>query len=186
MTDSTPLTKEEILSWLNRYNEEEGLDNNNEEADLQKRFQINQYITKDDLVRIIRWKYQKKLAGRQKRHLIFIAEADSPFIEDVSRLVFKYNNDESRLKLLYSIEGVGNALASIILTFYEPQNYGIIDNHSWFEIFRERKPANISSNTDHAIRLFKKLREISSQTGISCRDIERAYFKRDLEGWILK
>jgi len=186
MTENKPLTKEEMLSWLNRYNTEEGLDSNSEEADLRKRFQTNQYITKDDLIRTIRWKYQKNLAGRQKRHLIFIAESDSPFIEDVSRLVFKYNNDESRLRLLFSIQGVGNALGSIILTFYDPQNYAIIDINSWRGIFEEKKPINISSSTDHAIRFFKKLREISSQTGLTCRDIERAYFKRDLERWILK
>ena len=174
------LTKNEILSWLDRYNAEENLQNNCEEANLRQRFQSNQFITKEDLVRIIKWKYQGKLEGKQKRPLVFIAEADGPFIEDVSRLIFKHNDDEIRMKLLYTIQGVGNALASIILAFYDPQNYGIIDVHSWQGIFGEKKPANISS--ERAINFFKKLREISTQTGVPCRDIEKAYFKKGLEG----
>ena len=83
------------------------------------------------------------------------------------------------------IKGVGPATSSVILSFYNPWKYGILDIHAWRELFGEKEPKTLFSNNKYAIKFFKKLREISKQTGLSCRDIEKAYFKnKDEIKWI--
>lgn len=174
------MNKDEILIWKNKYDKEEDLYNKGDEGDLHEKFQKNQFITKQDLVRIVKWKFQGRLTGRQKRILNLLADTGDSYIQEVSGLAFKSNKDELRLKLLSSINGVGNALSSVILTFYDPKNYGILDIHVWRILFGE-EPTDLFSNHKHAINFFNKLREIASETGLIARDIEKAYFKKDLD-----
>lgn len=172
--------REELLFWKNKYDEEEDLYNKGDEEELRKIFQENNIVIKNDLVRIIKWKFQGGLLGRQKRILKLLEDNEELFIEEVSKSAFKSKDDEVRLKLLSSIKGIGNALSSVILTFYDPQIYGVLDIHAWRGLFG-KEPKDIFSNSKQAIKFFNKLREISSETGLSCREIEKAIFKKDLD-----
>jgi hypothetical protein len=60
-----------------------------------------------------------------------------------------------------------------------------LDIHAWRGLFG-KEPTDIFSNNKQAIKFFNKLREISSETGLSCRDIEKAIFKKDLDESILE
>ncbi len=174
------MNKDELLFLRNRYDQEEDLYNKSDEEELRKRFHKNRFITKQDLTKIIKWKFQGRLTGRQKRILNLLNDVEESFIEEISKSAFKSKDDGIRLKLLSSIKGVGNALSSVILTFYDPQNYGVLDIHAWRGLFG-KEPNDIFSNPDQAMKFFKKLRKISSETGLSCRDIEKAIFKKDLD-----
>lgn len=174
------MNKDELLFWKNKYDKEEDLYNKGDEEELRKKFQKNNFITKQNLTKIIKWKFQGRLTGRQKRILNLLNDVEESFIEETSKSAFKSKNDEIRLKLFSSIKGVGNALSSVILTFYDPQIYGVLDIHAWRGLFG-KEPNDVFSNPHQAIRFFKKLREISSETGLSCRDIEKAIFKKDLD-----
>ena len=174
------MNKDELLFWKNKYDKEEDLYNKGDEEELRKKFQENNFITKQDLTKIIKWKFQGRLMGRQKRILNLLNDAEESFIEEISKSALKSKDDEIRLKLFSSIKGVGNALSSVILTFYDPQNYGVLDIHAWRGLFG-KEPKDIFSNPRQAIKFFKKLKEISSETGLSCRDIEKAIFKKDLD-----
>ncbi len=177
------MTKKEIIFWKNRYDKEEDLYNKGLEEELRKKFRKNNQITKSDLIKIIKWKFQGKLLGRQKRILNLLKTVNDSFIRESSRKAFETSEDKRRLELLSSKEmrGIGNALSSVILTFYDPNNYGILDIHVWRGLFDEKEPSDVFSNSEKAIKFFNKLREISLETGFSCRDIEKAYFKKDLE-----
>lgn len=174
------MNKKEIIFWKNKYDEEEDLYNKGLEENLRKKFQKNKLVTKDDLIKIIKWKFQGRLLGRQKRILNLLDNVDRSFIEEVSKSAFKSKDEKSRLGLLSSIRGVGNALASVILTFYEPENYGILDIHAWRILFG-KEPSDLFSSHEKIIKFFNKLREISLETNFSCRNIEKALFKKDLE-----
>ena len=174
------MKKEELLFWKNKYDKEEDLYIKGDEEELMERFQEYNFITRSDLTRIVKWKFQGRLLGRQKRILKLLENVEDSFIEDVSRLAFRYGDDEIRLKLLSIIKGVGNAVSSVILTFYDPQNYGVLDIHAWRGLFG-KEPRDIFSNHRQAVKFFNRLREISSETGLSCRDIEKAIFKKDYD-----
>ncbi|MDP1696137.1 MAG: hypothetical protein Q8L29_04445 [archaeon] len=174
------LTKDEIVFWKNKYDKEEDLYNRGDENELRKSFNEKGFMSKADLSRIIKWKFQGRLLGRQKVMLNHIKDCNSEFIEKLSKEAFQSKDDEIRITLLSNIPAVKNSLSSVILTFYDPSDYGILDIHSWRELFGE-EPKDIFSNKKRAIDFFKKLREISKNTGLSCRDIEKALFKKNLD-----
>lgn len=171
------MDKEELNLWKEKYNSEEDSEDKSAEEDLNKKFQENNFITKQDLERIVKWKFTGQIKGRQTRFLNLVSHNNQKSIEEISRCAFKIKDDETRLRLLSSLKGIGPSLSSVILTFYDPQHYGILDIHVWRGLFGKEQ-LNIFSN-ENAIKFFNKLREISSKNNLSCRDIEKAYFKRE-------
>lgn len=174
------MDKEAVLFWRNKYDREEDLYNKGEEEELRKKFKRNCCMRKDDLIKIVKWKFQKRLIGRQKRVLDFVEQVDDKFIKDLSKLAFETNKDELRIKLFCTINGVGPALTSVILTFYDPDNYGIFDIHTWRELF-EKEPKDLFTKINHITRYFEKLREISRKVGLPARDVEKAIFKKNYD-----
>lgn len=173
------LRKKDLQYWLDRYNKEEDLYNTGLEGELRSKFQKNRFITKDDLIEIVGWKFQA-LPGRRKRTFNLLTSVEDKFIQNVSKLAFQTEDDKTRLSLLSSIRGVGNALSSVILVFFDPNRYGVLDIHDWRELFG-KEPQDLFLNHKRAIDFFLKLREIASQTGLCCRDVEKALFKKNLE-----
>jgi hypothetical protein len=171
---------DEILFWKNKYDGEEILYNTGVEEELRDKFQKYNYVTKYDLIKIIEWKFQGRLIGRQKIIRRLLDNIDESFIKEVSKLAFNFKDDEIRLKLFSCIKGIGNAVTSVVLTFYDPQNYGILDIHTWRELFG-KEPKDVFSNNYHALKFFSKLREISSKESFPCRDVEKAIFKKNFD-----
>jgi len=169
-----------LLKWKEKYNNQKDFYNKGDEEELRKKFQADKFITKDDLIKIHKWKFQGTLAGRQKRMLNLIRDFPSETIEELSKKAFNSNEDSEKLKLLSEIPSVGNSLSTMILTFYDPQNYGILDIHSWRELFG-KEPKDIFSNRQRVLAFLKALREISSKTGLSCREVEKALFMKNLD-----
>ena len=177
------MDEEEIKYWKDKYDQEEDLYDKTLEKRLRKKFQKNNFVTKADLIKVVGWKFQSpRLAGRRKRVLGYVALNKESAVRKNSKLAFKSKDDRDKLRLLSApnVRGVGSALSSVILTFYNPKNYGILDIHAWRCLF-DKEPSDLFSNPKNAIKFFSKLREISSKTNIDCRDIEKALFKKDLD-----
>jgi len=81
--------------------------------------------------------------------------------------------------LLDEIPSVGPAVASVILTFYDPQNYGILDIHVWEELF-DGKSKNFCTIPNY-LYLLEKLREIAKTHNLPVRTVEKALFKKNKE-----
>ena len=91
------MNKKELLFWKNKYDKEEDLYTKGDEEELRKEFQENNFITKQDLIRIVKWKFQGRLLGRQKRTLNLLDGVGDAFIEKISKSAFKSQDDEVRL-----------------------------------------------------------------------------------------
>jgi len=174
------MNKKELLFWKERYDNQEDFYNKGDEEELRKKFQKNKFMTKEDLIKIHKWKFQGTLIGRQKRMLNIIQDVNTEIIERLSNDAFNSDNDKDRLVLLSQIPSVKNSLSSVILAFYDPKNYGILDIHSWRELFG-KEPKDIFSNKQRVLDFFNKLRKISNETGLSCREVEMALFKKNLD-----
>lgn len=174
------MDREFLIFWRDKYDREENLYNKGDEEELRRKFQENQYITKDDLIKTIEWKFQGRLTGRQKRILKILKPVDDEYIIDISKLVFKVSDDEKRVKLLCTINGVGTAVASTILTFYDPENYGVFDIHAWRELFG-KETKSLFTDIKNVIKFFECLREIGKKTKLPCRDVEKALFKKNYD-----
>jgi hypothetical protein len=180
ITNKKHFTKDEILFWKTKYNKEEDLYNRGEEEQLRNIFQKKGFMSKEDFIKILEWKFQGRLIGRQKRMINLLKNCDSKTIEEISKQAFSSKDDLQRITLLSNIPAIKNSLSSVVLTFYDPENYGILDIHSWRELFG-KEPKDIFSNKKRAIEFFRALREISKENNFSCREIEKALFKKNLD-----
>jgi hypothetical protein len=173
------LNRGQIIRWRDKYDLEEDFYNKTDESELRNKFQAKLCISMVDLERVVRWKFQGRLEGRQKRIMKMLKNADSEYVEKVSGLAFEIQSDELRIKLLCTIKGVGPALASTILTFYDADKYGVFDIHAWREMFKEKEPKDLFSNPKHLMKFISRLRAMSEEEGLPCRDIEKALFKKN-------
>lgn len=174
------MNRESIIYWRDKYDREEDQYNRGEEEELRANFQKNKHITREDLIRLVKWKFQGRLEWRQRRILKFLNSVDDEFIIDLSRLAFKAKDDKKRVKLFCTIDGVGTAVASTILAFYDPEKYGVFDIHVWRELFGE-EPKSLFTDMKNIFRFFERLREIALKTKLPCRDVEKALFKKNLD-----
>ena len=173
-------SKEDLIFWKEKYDKEEDSYNKGEEKTLRESFNKKGFMSKEDLIKIMKWKFQGRLKGRQKRMLNLLEDCEPSFIEKMSRESFQSKDDLIRITLLSNLPAVKNSLSSVILSFYDPISYGILDIHSWRELFG-KEPKDIFSNKERVITFFKELRNLSQKTGLSCRDIEKALFKKNLD-----
>jgi hypothetical protein len=172
-------TKEEILFWLEKYPHE--VYPLRIENELRKKFRKNKFVTKYDLERIVKWKFRTDKLRRNKV-LGFLEKYDDKTIKTVTKAAFEVQKDDKlRLKLLASIGGITNIIATTILAFYEPERYGIMDDRVWEELYGEgSKPKNydlISANK--CLMYLENLKAIAIENNITVRDVERAYFSKN-------
>jgi hypothetical protein len=69
---------------------------------------------------------------------------------------------------------IGPAVASTILTFSDPKNYGVFDFHVWQEVFNEKLKGYTVKNY---IKLLYKLREIANKYDVEVRTVEKAFLQ---------
>jgi len=172
------ITAAEARKWLNRYNKEEDLYNTGIKEELRNKFQKERVMTKADLLKIVAWKFET-MKGREQRIRNLLKDLADEDVKIISSAVFDLKEDELRFGLLTAIKGIGAALASTVLAFYDPDQYGIYDIHSWRGLMRTKEPEQASLN--HVKKFWNVLRTESKRLGLSCRDLEKAYFKKDKE-----
>jgi hypothetical protein len=110
-----------------------------------------------------------------------LEKVDETFIEDVSKLAFKTDDDEIKIRLFCLIDGVGPAVSSVILAFYDPQNFGVFDIHAWRELFGKEPRGLFGSSPRCCAKFFGELRSLSEKHCLPCRDIEKALFKKNYD-----
>lgn len=167
----------EILDWADKHDSEEAFWIEKEKVG--DRLRVSKELTKSDLIEIIKWKFEG-LEGRKKRILNLVADIDEQVLRRVSSLVFSLNTHQDiyRIRLLCIFNGIGGAIASTVLTFFDPENYGVFDIHVWREIFREETKDPDYSPRNY-VRLVSKLREIAHRCGVEVRTAEKALYAKN-------
>jgi len=170
------LDKKELQYWINRYAETEQPGEKEIEENLTKKFQQQGFTTQDDLRGLLKWKFGM-MPGRMKRELNLIEQTPDEKIKETTRKAFQSENDKEKIKLLTSIKGIGNAVCSVVLTFHNPKKYGVFDIHAGEELLG--KDVKNSQRTKDLITFFEELRKISKETGLTCREVEKALFTKN-------
>jgi len=136
-------------------------------------------LSKDDLNKIIEWKFESNPLVKTVQ-LNRMKKVNEQHLEKVSNEVFNLdvNQDMKRITLLCGFNGIGPAVASVILTFYDPENYCVVDFHVYQEVFGFR-PKYLTP--EKYIRLLGKLREEARKYSLNVRDMEKAYFMKNCE-----
>jgi len=174
------LDKQELLHWVEMHDREYSF-GIQKEKEIGDRLRLTKELIKSDLNEIIEWKFEgRRLEGRKRLELNRVANIDEQILKKVSNFVFNLdtNQDIYRIKLLCVFNGVGPAVASTILTFFDPKNYGVFDLHVWQEIFHEKLSQYSFLNY---LKLLSKLRKIAEDYGLQVRTVEKAYFKKNYD-----
>jgi hypothetical protein len=171
-------SKKEILYWVKRYNKEEDSGEfKSLERKLGKKLRKTKRLTKPELKKIVAWKFQANLLGRRKRTFNLLKSSSNLKIGEVTKEALEHRDDSSRVEILTHIKGIGPALASCILSFYDPKNYGVKDIHIERELFGR----DLHGNIKDYLKLLSKLRMLSKKYNLPVRTIEKALFKKNLE-----
>ncbi len=169
-------SREKVLKWRESYDSNEDSFNRGLEEQLRAKFRQQKHATADDLRDLLKWKFAE-MPGRLKRELNLLSTVSPEAVKDATKMAFALTDDSERLRQLRRIKGVGVAVASVILSFYDPENYGIIDIHSWRELFG--KEQNNSFNESDFLRFTEALRRLARVHGVFARDVEKALFRKN-------
>jgi thermostable 8-oxoguanine DNA glycosylase len=178
------LTKEQILEWCRKYDTEEDQYNAGLETELGNKLRAEKELDKEDLIKIIEWKFQGRLLGRRKIILNLIENVSDSDIRKIIKEGLTIEDEQLRIKLLMDIRGIGVALASVILTFYDPKDYGVFDIHVYDELFGtsvKTRPKDMFTNLIHYVKLLEKLRKIANRHQLDVRVVEKALFKKNYD-----
>lgn len=173
------MDKNEILKWNAKYDKEYPKWTAKEQQ-LGDKFRETKKLTKFDLQEIVWWKFEW-LKGRRDRTLKFVEKNSD---EEINACCQVFNlsprEDSFRIGLLDNLHGIGPALASVVLTFHDPKNYGVFDIHVWREFFG-KEPKTLFAGSSHYIKLLSELRRIANKYDLNARTVEKAYFNKNYE-----
>lgn len=174
------LSEHELLKWSRKYDDEQSLSDKNIETHIGNRLRSTKELSKTDLFEVIKWKFEG-FKGRQMKVTRHAELTDDLVLRKVSEVVLDLDKkyDEYKIDLLCVFDGIGAAVASTILTFHDPENYGVFDIHVWRELFGEQ-PKNLHT-TKNYLHLVNELRKIGAKYKLSVRTVEKAYYKKNYD-----
>ena len=77
------------------------------------------------------------------------------------------------------LEGVSPILASVILTFFDPKQYCILDGHTWKALLGN-PPPNMQTTQNYLV-LLSAIRKTAAKQKLDVRIIDKALFKKGFD-----
>jgi hypothetical protein len=77
------------------------------------------------------------------------------------------------------LNGVSPVIASIILAFFDPKQYGVFDVQVWRALLGN-EPPNLFAPQNY-LKLLAALRKTASKNNLDARAVEKAFFKKKLD-----
>jgi hypothetical protein len=173
------LDKAEYLLWSRKYDKTYGF-LAQRERELGFKFRKNKVMTKTDLVAVVEWIFRNE-SEKKARTIALVNRNSSETVERVSSQVFNLleGNDLYRMNCLTTLEGVNPVLASVILMFFDPKNYGLFDSRIW-KYFLGNTPSNLLTPMNYQTLLLS-LRKAANKHNLDVRVIDKAIYKKSLE-----
>jgi endonuclease III-like uncharacterized protein len=166
------MEKDAIKNWSRQYDANYNRDLQNIEENLNKELARQEYITQEQLEKIIQWKLNGQ-PGRRDLNIKRMNSVSDEFIQRVSEAALVLDNPKIQLKTLTSIPGVGNATATVILAFYDPTNYAVGDRYIVHALLGKDQDMGL---TDYP-RILEELHK-QNPGGFELRTIEKAYYQK--------
>ncbi len=173
------MDKAEFLRWSRKYDKDHSLQFQKEQ-ELGARFRRNKSFTREDLLQIVDWKFGDN-EQKRTRTTEAVAKNDEAIVARISSQVFNVTETEDafRMNSLTMLGGVSPILASVILSFFDPKQYGIFDVRVWRELLGN-EPPNLFS-TQNYLKFLTSLRKTANKNNLDARTIEKALFEKNLE-----
>ena len=173
------MDKKDFLKWSHKYDKEQGW-LAQRERELSARFRRLKVMSVADLAMVVEWKF-KDDEEKKRRVLEVVARNDEASIARVSSQAFNLSLDDDacRMNCLMMREGVSPVLASVILAFFEPKQYGVFDVYAWRALLGNEMP-NLFSTVNY-LKLLVALRKTAAKHNLDVRTVEKALVEKKLD-----
>ena len=173
------MDKPDFLMWSRKYDKAYGWQAQRE-RELGAKFRKTRALTKDDLAKVVEWKFSSE-PDKRERLLELVARNNEETVQRLTSQVFcnPTGEDTYKISCLTTLEGISPLLASIILTFFDPRRFGIIDIGVWKPLLGN-PPANLYS-TQNYVKLLAALRKTAAKHNLDVRVVEKALYKKSLD-----
>jgi hypothetical protein len=123
-------------------------------------------MTLEQLRALAQWK--------SPRSMRWVEGNSAEYVEEITRLALSARTERARIEVLTNLDGVGWPTASVILHFFHPDPYPIID-------FRALWTLNMAVpsryNFEHWKTYLDLCRDIANQTGLDMRTLDKALWQ---------
>jgi len=130
-------------------------------------------LSRGEFIDICYWKSPRSIRRCERN--------SSSTIEKVSRKVFETRNEERKIDLLASLQGVSVPTASAVLTLTNPKNYGVIDIRVWQLLYAlqsvETNPGGQGFTVSHWLQYLQILRHQAKRKKLAVRLVELTLYK---------
>ncbi len=173
------MDKADFLKWSQKYDRDQGW-LAQVERELGARFRKTRVMSGADLARVVEWKFKDDEAKR-KRVLELVSRNDEASVARASSQAFNLpvDDDAFRMNCLMVLEGVSPVLASVVLSFFDPKQYGVFDVYAWRALLGNEVP-NLFSTANY-LRLLMALRKTAAKHNLDVRTVEKALVKKKLD-----
>jgi hypothetical protein len=173
------MDKNELLKWSKKYDKDIGW-LAQKEYELGAKFRKTKVLATADLAQVVEWKFNGQ-EDKKTRVLEAVAKNDSAEVARISSQVFNFlgGDDAYRLNSLTMLNGVSPVLASVILAFFDPKQYGIFEVSVW-KAAMGNVPPNLYTVTNY-LKLLAALRKTAGKHNLDVRTVEKALFKKSLD-----
>lgn len=133
------------------------------------------YLTKEQTIRILKWK--------SPRPLRFYEQNTNTEIETITKLAFQQNNDNLKIHILTALKDVNYPSASAILMFYEPKKYPVLDIRVWKQLYKNNLVSSNSKGQNFTLEQWanylKIIRSLANENNLTSRQVEKRLFDYD-------
>jgi len=162
----------EIRDWSRRYDEVYDDDLQAVEEQIHEALTDQQYLSRGQLEDVVRWKLNG-MPGRRGGNVDRVRTVPDEFVQRVTEAALLVDDLKIQLKTLQSIPGIGPATGTVILTFYDPENYAIGDRYILDQFFGEDRGMRVTDYPD----ILEELRD-RNPGEFDLRTVEKAYYQR--------
>jgi len=171
--------KADFLLWSRKYDKAYGWQAQRE-RELGSKFRKTKVLTCADLAAIVEWKFKEE-PEKKARTLELVARNDEANVNRISSQALSIPGCEDgyRMNCLTLLEGISPVLASVVLAFFDPKQYCILDMSVWKRLLGN-PPPNMQSTPSY-LKLLAAIRKTAAKHNLDVRVVDKALFKKSID-----
>jgi len=173
------MDKADFLMWSRKYDKSFGWQTQRE-RELGSRFRKAKTLTCSDLAQVVEWKFKDE-PEKKNRVLTLVTRNDEATVNRLSSQALSIPSceDAYRMNCLTLLEGISPVLASVILAFFDPKQYCILNSAVWKALLGNPPPNMLT--TQNYLKLLAAIRKTAAKQNLDVRTIDKALYKKSLD-----
>lgn len=173
------MNKPDYIMWSRKYDKSFGWQAQRE-RELGAKFRKNKALTLKDLTAVVEWKFKDDTEKLQRTQELVARNTEEKIQRITSQTLSLPNADDAyQVNCLTTLEGISPVLASVILTFFDPHNYGIFEQSVWKGLLGNPQPGLFTPQ--NYVRLLSALRKSAAKHNLDARVIDKALYRKAID-----